>query len=200
MNIEEKLAELIEFGKREYGLVIEPKESKWYWRVMGKIISALSFGKIDFMNNFFSTFGNKIGTTPSWDVYWIGSKYEIVLHEMEHLRQKKKFGLGSVWLGTFIMGFAYLFLPLPIGLAWCRAELEKQAFAESIRARIQTSGLDHAMSLKSVVVKSFTGVDYFFMWPFKNHISKWFDETVKKVLEEERVKREKEVAEKDSRP
>lgn len=188
MTPEQRLEKLIEFGTKEYGLVIEPKASKWYWRAAGTLLTIISFGKIDFMNRFFSTFGNRVGTTPSWEAMWAGTKYEILLHELEHMRQKKVLGLGNIWFGMIVMGFAYLFLPFPIGLAWCRAYFEKKGYEQSIRALIQVSGLFYARAAKENIVRNFTGPSYLFMWPFKSSIERWFDEAVERIYQEELAK------------
>lgn len=190
MTAEERYQAALKFGIETYGLVVEPKESKWYWRFAGFLLKIISFGKIDFMNTFFSTFGNRIGTTPSWDTMWSGTRYEILCHEMEHMRQKKVLGLGNIWLGTIIMGFAYLFLPFPVGLAWCRAYFEKKAYTESVRAILHVGGLEHARASKENIVRNFLDVSYLFMWPFKSHMNKWFDDMIARVYQEERAKGE----------
>lgn len=52
---------------------------------------------------------------------------EIVAHELVHVRQWRRWG--------FWFGVAYLLLPLPIGLAWCRWRAEREAYLVQLRAR-----------------------------------------------------------------
>jgi hypothetical protein len=185
MDHTERYERLLAQAQKEFGLVIEEKADHWYWRVLGALLTLVTFGKVDFMNSFFTTIGNKIGTTPSWDRLYDGEKYEILLHELEHVKQYKAAGFGNVWFGFVVASIGYLFLPFPIGLAWCRASMEMAGYTQTIRALIQLYGVQVALLEKSRIVSQFTSVNYLFMWPFKGYVERWFDETVKKVAAEE---------------
>jgi hypothetical protein len=181
----ELLAGLLKDATEKYGLIIEKKADKWYWRTLGVLVSLLTFGKVDFMHRFFSTIVNRIGVPPRWDTMPPEAKYEILLHEVEHMKQYTAVGFGNIWIGTIIAGIGYLFLPLPVGFAWVRAKMEMGGYAQSIRAKIQVYGLAEAIAAKPGIIAHFTSIDYLFMWPFKRHLSRWYDETVARIAIEE---------------
>ena len=182
---DELYEELMQVATQEYGVVIEHKVDKWYWRAIGKLLHVITFGNVDFMNSFFTTFGNRIGTAVPWDALSSAEKYEVLLHELEHIKQYRSAGFGNVWVGFVLVSFAYLFLPLPIGLAWCRAKIEMGGYAQTIRALVRLYGARVAMSEKARIVEQFTSANYLFMWPFKRYMDKWYDSTLRKILEEE---------------
>lgn len=179
--------DLVKEATEKYGLVLEKKSAKWYWKVTGILVAIITFGKVDFMGHFFSTFVNRVGVPASWDNMYVGAKYEILLHEVEHMKQYKRAGFGNIWLGFIIAGFGYLFLPLPLGLAWVRTKMEMGGYAQSIRAVIQVYGVNAARADKARIVGHFTSITYFFMWPFKGYMNKWYDETVERIAAEEGV-------------
>lgn len=181
----ERYNSLVAEATEKYGLVLENKADRWYWIFLGKILTVATFGKVDFMNSFFSTLFNRIGVTPAWATMSYGAKYEILLHEVEHIKQYKQAGLGNIWLGQVIAGIGYLLLPLPIGLAWVRTKMEMAGYAQSIRAIIQLYGVNAARADKERIVSQFTSINYFYMWPFKSYIENWFDDTVERIAAEE---------------
>lgn len=185
MDPTERYTRLLLAARKEYDLSIERKENHWYWRFLGKLMTIITFGRVDFMNDFFTTIGNRIGVAPSWDMLSTAERYEVLLHEVEHMKQYKRAGLGNIWVGLVIAGFAYLFLPFPIGLAWCRAKMEMGGYAQSIRAYIQLYGVPAALLEKQRIVNQFTSVNYLFMWPFRGYMERWYDETVKRIAKEE---------------
>jgi hypothetical protein len=184
-NAGELYEELLLSAGNEFGLVIEPKTSKWYWRVAGYVLTVLTFGNLDFANRFFTTFGNRIGVTPSWDSMAVEERYIMLLHEVEHMKQYKKAGFGNVWLGFVIAGIGYLLLPLPIGLAWIRTRMEMAAYTQTVRAIIRVYGVNTARNEKTRVVSYFTSWSYLFMWPFKRYLESWYDDMLERVAAEE---------------
>ena len=76
------------------------------------------------------------------------------------------------------MGFAYLFLWLPLGLAWGRARMEWEAYVETIRATAEVFGLERARSLEPDIVRRYVGPDYGWMWPFPGTVRRWFREVI----------------------
>jgi hypothetical protein len=170
------------------GVVIEAKASKWYWKALAGLLFVISFGKIRFMETSVTTIGNRIGVPAGWDTWGDDAgRYEVLLHEAVHIRQYKRFGFGNVWVGVVPVGLAYLFLPFPVGIAYCRARLEWEGYEESIRAIIQLEGVTAAMDDKSFFVSQFTSANYLYMWPFKSQVEKWFDEAVRRIAIEEGV-------------
>lgn len=176
---------LVAEATEKYGLVLENKSDRWYWVFLGKLLHVATFGKVDFMNSFFSTLFNRIGVTPSWTNMTYGEKYEILLHEVEHIKQYKRAGFGNIWLGQIIAGIGYLLLPLPIGLALVRTKMEMDGYAQSLRAIIQLYGVNAARADKERIVRQFTSINYFYMFPFKGYMEDWFDDTVERIAAEE---------------
>jgi len=72
----------------------------------------------------------------------------------------------------------YLVPFFPIGLAYGRARLEWEAYAETLRATFELFGLERAKALESEIVRRFTGPDYAWMWPFPSQVRRWFNEVV----------------------
>jgi len=168
-------------------IIIEPKASKWYWKVLAFLLTCISFGKIKFMDTSVTTLANRIGTPSTWDPNDVDTSYEVLLHESTHVAQYKKYGFGNVWVGVLVVGFAYLLLPFPIGIAYCRAMIEWAAYQQSIRAIIQLHGADaaRASNIKSFYVSQFTSVAYLWMWPFPGQVGKWYDDAVTRIAKEE---------------
>lgn len=173
----------------EYGVRIEPKHSKWYWRALDFLITIFTLGFVHFNNDYHTTIGNRIGVAYSWEWMSDDEKYVILSHELEHVKQFKKAGFGNVWLGTVIAGFAYLFLPLPIGLAYFRMRMERAAFAQTIRATAEVRGYVEACKLYDHIERQFTGPNYLWMWPFKKSTREWFSDVFVRVVKEDREAR-----------
>ena len=169
------------------GVVIEPKASKWYWKVLAGVLWVISFGQIKFLDTSTTTIGTIIGTPSTWHTYTDAEKYETLLHEQVHIAQYKRFGFGNAWVGIIPVGFAYLFLPFPVGLAYCRAKLEQEGYEESIRAIMQLRGLNAVLQSKTFFISQFTSANYLWMWPFASNVEKWFNAAVKRIAIEEGV-------------
>ncbi len=88
-----------------------------------------------------------------------------------HLRQFRRYTVVG-------MSLLYLLVPLPIGLAWFRARFEKQAYAETIRAAAEVWGKSYASGpgLRAHVIQQFVGSAYGWMWPFRAHMERWYDQ------------------------
>lgn len=97
-----------------------------FWRL---IASFLSFFKIMNRSVFLQNFATTIGSVIAFPACWSTESVERVLgHELMHVKQARKCGFGlSPWLGLPIFAIAYLFLPLPFGLAYCRLHFELEA-------------------------------------------------------------------------
>ena len=67
------------------------------------------------------TIGSWFFISSAWGSYTPLRRYEILRHELMHMRQYRWIGLGSVLVGVLPFLLAYFFLPLPIGRAWCRS-------------------------------------------------------------------------------
>ena len=76
------------------------------------------------------------------------------------------------------MAIAYVLLPLPFGLAWCRMRLERAAYEETLRVHYHLGGIRAVERLREHVIAQFTSGSYGWMWPFPHALSRWFDEFV----------------------
>ena len=94
------------------------------------------------------------------------------------MRQKKKYT-------SFGFSFLYLFFPLPIGLAYFRKKFEMEAYAESIRslAFYHSVSLVKRAKVREQFIGYFTTAQYFWMWPFRSSIERWYDGVVKDLEE-----------------
>ncbi|MCB9615608.1 MAG: hypothetical protein H6722_24515 [Sandaracinus sp.] len=90
-----------------------------------------------------------------------------------HLRQFARWGLVPTAL-------LYLFPILPLGLAWGRARIEWEAYAETFRATAEAYGPDAARDprLREHVRRQFTTGAYGWMWPFASQVDRWIDEVL----------------------
>jgi hypothetical protein len=97
-------------------------------------------------------------------------------HERIHLRQRRR-------LGSVLMSVIYLLPFFPLGLAYGRARLEWEAYAETLRATAEFHGLEAARSpeLRRRIVRRFTGPDYGWMWPFERRVQAWYDAVVEEL-------------------
>ncbi len=130
----------------------------------------------EFMTKYTTTVGYTIYVPDSWATRSEKSQAITLRHECVHMRQRKKYG----W---FLFVFLYLFCA-PTIFAYWRAKFEKEAYEESIRATADYYGVAYLLALKSYIVSHFLDVSYFWMWPFRTGVERWFDEAVNKVIAE----------------
>jgi hypothetical protein len=97
-------------------------------------------------------------------------------HERVHLRQRRRYTMLP-------FAIAYLMLPFPLGLAYCRARLEWEAYTETLRAVRELRGPEalRATALRNRIVSQFTSSAYGWMWPFKDAVERWYDEALERV-------------------
>lgn len=185
MDTNERYAMVVNDLQKQ-GVTIESKESRWYWKALGFILKVVSLGMNNkFMTDFVTTTGTLIGVPADWDTWDVRERYEILRHEAKHIEQYKRFGFGNIWFGAIVVGIAYAFLPFPIGLAYCRAMIEREGYAESIRVMVQLDGPNAAREAKSFFVSQYTGPNYLWMWPFKSQVEKWVDDDLARIIAEE---------------
>jgi hypothetical protein len=135
------------------------------------VLLALTFGRMrSYLDSYQTTIGNTVYVTSDWDALPADSRYVTMRHEAVHLRQFRRFTLPG-------MALLYVLLPLPMGLAWCRAYFEREAYAESIRAAAEVWGRAHVEreSYRAYIVEQFTSASYGWMWPFRASLERWYD-------------------------
>lgn len=107
-------------------LRIKKKSTSFLMKVFSWFLFLVSFGQIKrsyYMEKVSTTVGNTIYVPDSWETredHW--NAISVLVHEREHLRQKKKNGL-------FKHSMAYIFWKFPIGFADYRLEAEIEAEA-----------------------------------------------------------------------
>jgi len=71
----------------------------------------------------------------------------------------------------------------PLGLAYGRARIEWEAYEETLRATAELLGLEAARSasLRSHIVRRFTGPEYGWMWPFERSVQAWYDRALENL-------------------
>jgi hypothetical protein len=172
---EDPLAE-IEERMRALGVRIVDKQASRLQRLIAGTLKLISFGRMDrYLGGFVTTIGRTIYVPPDWASWPADSRVDVLRHELVHVAQFERYGLVP-------MAIAYLLLPLPVGLAWCRMRLEREAYEESMRAAFERGGKEAVLAMRAGILSRFTGPDYLWMWPFPGGLHRWFDRTLGQLL------------------
>jgi|SRR5690606_22038558 len=168
------MQDLIAEIKREFPKfsIVKKQDSK-LMRTIAVFLRILTFGQAtDFMSRFHTTIGYTLYVSSSWDSMPNQGKMVVLRHERVHMRQAAAYGL-------LLFSFLYLFFPLPFILAYFRMKFEREAYEESMRATLELypGGISILTRpfYKERMVRHFTSAEYFWMWPFKRSVEKWFD-------------------------
>lgn len=163
---------LVEALRREFPrLRIVRKDRSPLHRAIHHALFVLTLGRMrSYLDSYQTTIGCTVYVTCDWDERDPDERYVTLRHEAIHLRQFRRF----TWPG---MALLYLLLPLPMGLAWCRAYLEKEAYAESVRAAAEVWGPEfpRRAAYRRHVIDQFTCAAYGWMWPFRAGLERWYD-------------------------
>jgi hypothetical protein len=138
------------------------------------VLCAVTLGQMtSYLDGFHTTIGQAVYVTADWDDRDSDDRYVTLRHEAVHLRQFRRFTLPG-------MAVLYLLLPLPFGLAWFRAQFEKAAYAESVRAAAEVWGPAYPRSAayRRRVIEQFTTAAYGWMWPFRAGLERWYDQVL----------------------
>lgn len=127
-------------------------------------------GQRDYLTRYVTTIGRTIYLPSGWRSRSAESRYVTLRHEAVHLRQFHRYGL-------VLTAVIYLVPIVPLGLAWGRARLEWEAYAETLRATRDVRGMKAARDaeLHAYIVRQFTGPAYGWMWPFPRAVRSWID-------------------------
>ncbi len=156
------------------GFRIVRKDRSRLQRAIHWTLVVVTFGQMrDYLQSYQTTIGKTVYVTPDWDDRDELDRYVTLRHEAVHLRQFQRWTLPG-------MALAYVFLPLPFGLAWCRAKIEQAAYAETIRAAAEVWGPERPRdpAFRERVIGQFLGASYAWMWPFRRSIERWYDEVL----------------------
>jgi hypothetical protein len=151
----------------------ECRSQRW----IDRALRVVTFGAMrTYMSEYVTTIGTTIYLPDRWEQVPPGRRWETLEHELVHVRQFERYGL----LG---MAVRYLLLPAPMGLAWCRARLEWEAYAVTLRCVAELEGIEAARSaaLHDEIVRRFTGPDYGYMWPFEATIRRWIERELQSI-------------------
>ena len=154
-----------------------PKEESRLCSAIDVFLRVVSLGAIKaFKTGYLTTIGNTVYVPTIWDAMSEQSQLVSLRHERVHMRQRQR--MGVLWYT-----FMYLFVFFPMFLAWGRARLEKEAYAETILASSEIRGKIYVYDprYKEWIIQQFVGEGYLWMWPFKDQIGSWFDSIVSKL-------------------
>ncbi len=177
---DEKYRELLGEIEREFPrFQIIPKDEAPSQKLIHLSLWLLTFGAMNsYLSGYHTTIGQKVYVAPSWKTLPPESQYQVLRHELVHIRQFRKYTF-------FGMAFLYLLVPFPFGLSFFRAKFEKEGYEESIRAAAEIHGIEYvaSRSFRDNVIQQFTSSAYGWMWPFPKRLSRWYD-CILKELEE----------------
>jgi hypothetical protein len=159
------------------GFRIVRKDRSALHRAIHKFLVVVTFGKMtSYLDSYQTTIGKTVYVTADWDQTDPDSRYCTLRHEAIHLRQFRRFTVPG-------MALLYVFLPLPLGLAWFRAYFEKEAYAESIRAATEVYGRHYPRGThyRERIIEQFVGPSYGWMWPFRKSMERWYDRVLATV-------------------
>jgi hypothetical protein len=165
-----KLSALLDgFAKRERPIRVVKKSAFWHQRAADVALKIVTlYGQRAYLTRYVTTLGRTIYVPDDFDTWPAAQACEVLRHEAVHVAQFER-------LGWAVMVILYGILPLPMGLAYGRARLEWEAYAETLRAVAELEGIEAAKSpsLHAEIVRRFTGPDYGWMWPFPSAIRSW---------------------------
>jgi hypothetical protein len=154
------------------GVTLVEKQHVWHQRVIHRLLQVVTLGAQSvYLDRYVTTIGRTIYLTPQWDERSLADRYATLRHEAVHVAQFARYGLVP-------MAIAYLLLPLPLGVAWCRMRLEREAYEETLRVRFLIGGRAACEEIRAHVIAQFTSGAYGWMWPFPRSVSRWFDRFV----------------------
>ncbi|MGF1469963.1 MAG: hypothetical protein ACFCGT_27885 [Sandaracinaceae bacterium] len=156
--------------RREFPrLRLVDKTSSPFSRLLDLALRGITLGgQRRFMTAYVTTIGRTIYLPRGFRDRSPEAQLIVLRHEAVHLRQTRRYT-------TVGMGLLYLVPILPLGLAYGRARLEWEAYAETLRATAELRGLAAAKSpgLRDHIVRQFTTSAYGWMWPFPRQVGRW---------------------------
>lgn len=156
---------------------IVPKRGDRLSRVIDLALRVLTLGQMrEYMTHYHTVVFDTLYVPEGWERTSPERMMVVLRHERVHLRQRRRY--GTLW-----MAFLYAMPILPLGLAWGRARIEWEAYAETIRATADLLGEAEARSpsLRAHVVRQFTSASYGWMWPFPSTVNRWYDDVLETV-------------------
>ncbi|MBK9072139.1 MAG: hypothetical protein IPL79_14215 [Myxococcales bacterium] len=140
-------------------------------RVVGTLLAIVTLGAArGYVRHFHTTWGQRLYVCGAWHDLSPAARYILLRHEAVHMAQFKRYGhLG--------MMLRYAGWPLPLGLAYSRARLEWEAYAQTIAATYEVYGAAALTpAFRAHIIAQFCGGDYGWMWPFRRRVGAWYDQ------------------------
>lgn len=153
------------------------KKDDTFSRVLDVAVRVVTFGtQRSYLSRYVTTIGSRIYLPEGWNERDAKSRYVTLRHEAVHLAQFERWGLVG-------MTVLYLLPIFPLGLAWGRARIEWEAYAETFRATAEVHGLKAARdpALREHVVRQFVTGAYGWMWPFASQVNAWIDTVLEEI-------------------
>ncbi len=163
-----------------HAIVIVPKRDVWHQRAIDRALRVLTLGgQSTYLTRYVTTLGHTIYVPETWPDWPATQRWEVLRHEAVHVAQFER-------LGWVLMTLVYVFLPLPVGLAYGRARLEWEAYRETLRCTADLEGLAAARDPARCdeIVRRFTGPDYAWMWPFPSVVRRWVADELSRIESE----------------
>lgn len=157
------------------------KEDSRLMKAIGLFLAIITFGQsTDFMTRFHTTIRYTVYVSSSWGSMSDVAKQVLLRHERVHMRQSKKYGF-------ILYSFLYVLFPFPTLFAYFRMRFEREAYTESLRAIVDLypGGLEliRRADYRKRMLRHFTTSEYFWMWPFRKGLNRWFDATLAELSE-----------------
>lgn len=188
MTHAEELIDVLERITEAGGRVVVKRGALWkalHWAVL---ICTLGRNR-DFLEGYYTTIGPIVGVPIGWETRSTIQRVAVLSHELEHIEQCARLGMGSAWIGLIPFGLSYLLLPLPVGLAWCRWRYERAAYVKGINIELSMRAEGVGVSRDTVgglrgwrqglidnAVHELTSGAYAWTWPFPGSVRKYFDQ------------------------
>lgn len=166
------LTELIADIRKEFPkFELYPKQHSLFMKLLNVLLLIITFGQMrSFMTRYTTTIGYTVYLPGRWLEHSWQARAITLRHERVHLRQRE------IW-GMLRFVLMYLLLPVPVLRANWRTRFEMEAFAESMRARLEYYGSEALEGdYREELIGQFTGVNYFWMWTGRRRIERWYDE------------------------
>ena len=104
-------------------------KNHWFWKALGWIMGRL--GNKTFCTTYATTIGPIVAVPDGW-MTRLDEHKSTMIHERRHVTQYEWCGLGNAWIGIIPMSIL-LVLPLPMGFAWGRWLIERDATVVAMR-------------------------------------------------------------------
>jgi hypothetical protein len=156
------------------GFRILSKQDSRLSRWIDRALKLVTLGaQSDYLERYHTVIGSTLYVPRSWQSAGDIDRVIVLRHERVHLRQQRRYGLP-------LMAIIYLLPFFPLGLAYGRARLEWEAYAETIRATAEYRGIAAAADAtwRREIVNRFTSGAYGWMWPFRTQVESWFDAVI----------------------